>query len=189
MSGAWAPGGSVVTDPFDADRLMERLAAGDRDALRDLYEATAPRMYGIALRILRDGALAGAATRALYLDLWTGAGAFAAPDGLVDAMAARVRALALDAARERAESGTSFEPFEVDDAAEDPLATSERSPALLKLLTCLGQLPEDRRRMLLLAYYDGWSRDALSIYLDAPPHAVNTWIWRSVAELDACLHS
>ncbi len=176
-----------MTDPFNADSLVERLAAGDRDALRELYEATAPRMYGIALRILRDEGRARAATRALYLEVWAEAGAFAAPDGLVDRMAARVRALALDAARDRMESGSGFEPFEVEDDADDPLARARRSPSLLKLLTCLGHLPEDRRRMLLLAYYDGWSRDALSIYLDAPPHAVNTWIWRSVTELDACL--
>lgn len=178
-----------MTDPFDAERLLERLAAGDRDALRDLYDATAPRMYGIALRILREEAPARDATRALYLDICADAAAFGPPERLVDRMAARVRAYALDAARGRAESGTSFEPFQVDDEADDPLASPERPPALLKLLTCLGQLPEDRRRMLLLAYYDGWSRDALSIYLDAPPHAVNTWIWRSVAELDTCLHT
>lgn len=168
---------------------MEQVAAGNRDALRALYDATAPRIYGIALRILREEAQARHVVRALYLEIWSEPAAFAPPERLVDRMAARVRALSLDAARDRAESGSGFEPFAVDDDVDDPLARPERTPALLKLLTCLGQLPEDRRRMLLLAYYDGWSRDALSIYLDAPPHAVNTWIWRSVAELDACLQS
>ena len=33
---------------------------------------------------------------------------------------------------------------------------------LKRLLACLGQLDEDRRRMVLLAYYSGWSRDQLA---------------------------
>ena len=39
---------------------------------------------------------------------------------------------------------------------------------LRRLLTCIGRLEPDRQRMLLLAYYETFSREELSIKLDVP---------------------
>lgn len=176
-----------MTEPIDVHSLMERIAQGDRTALAELYRVTAPRLYGIALRLLGEEAAAAGVLKALFLELWTEGLAFAGATPPVDRMAARVRAIALDAAHEAPPRAQAPQPFTADLADADPLAAPQRSPALQRLLACLGQLPEDRRRMCLLAYYDGWSREALSAAFDAPPHAVNTWLWRCVAELDACL--
>ncbi|MEP9378903.1 sigma factor-like helix-turn-helix DNA-binding protein [Aquabacter sp. CN5-332] len=176
-----------MTDPEGLKDLLVAASSGDRAAFARLYGLTAPRLHGIALRILRQEDLAADALRAAFVRLWHEAASLAGEDDILTLMVARVRREALDAARARAESGLSLEPFEVEEEVEDPLASDVRSPELGRLLSCLGQLSEERRRMVLHAYYDGWSKEALSIYCDAPPHAVNTWIWRSIAELDVCL--
>ena len=42
----------------------------------------------------------------------------------------------------------------------DPLARREMTEELRRLLACMGRLDEDRRRMVLLAYYSGCSARA-----------------------------
>lgn len=173
-----------------SERLQELLAGvarADRTAFRRLYDLTGPRLLGIALRILRDRPEAIAAVEAAYVNIWSRAADLAGEEDPLGALASLARAEALDRVRELGSPAHGLDPFEIDPEAEDPLATSERSADLQHLLGCLGQLSEERRRLVLHAYYDGWSREALSVYFDAPPHAVNTWIWRSIAELDACV--
>lgn len=172
----------------DMKRLWRTVAEGDRDALRQLYWLTAPRLFGIALRILRDRAAAEEVIVRVFVDL--PAAAESAPedgDNALLHLVSTTRSQALDKVRADAVEGHALDAFESDGDVDDPLAEGQRSADLAHLLGCLGGLTEERRRMILHAYYDGWSREALSIYFDAPVHAVNTWIWRSIAELDAGL--
>ncbi|MFG1422622.1 sigma factor-like helix-turn-helix DNA-binding protein [Roseixanthobacter liquoris] len=192
--------------------LLIAVSSGKRDAFQILYARTSPRFYGVALRLLRHKDRATAALKAAYLSIWNEAAALRplldaaaragdAPAGRPEGealrdligdplcwMVAHVRRVALDLAREQAsDDGSVFEPFAAEEEADDPLAGEPRSRELLELLGCLGQLSEERRRMVLLAYYDGWTRDALSIYFDAPLHGINSWLRRSVGEIDAVL--
>ena len=47
----------------------------------------------------------------------------------------------------------------------------------------------DRQRMVLLAYYSGWSRDQLAVQFDAPANTIKTWLRRSLLEIRECLGS
>jgi RNA polymerase sigma-70 factor (ECF subfamily) len=40
---------------------------------------------------------------------------------------------------------------------------------------------------VLLAYYDGWSREQLSVQFDKPVNTIKTWLRRSLAEIRECL--
>ena len=40
--------------PDDLAILMSQIATGDRDALRQLYQATSSKLFGVCLRILSD---------------------------------------------------------------------------------------------------------------------------------------
>jgi RNA polymerase sigma-70 factor (ECF subfamily) len=50
--------------------LIHRSAAGDEAAFAELYDATAPRVYGLAVRMLGATTLAEEVTRESYLDVW-----------------------------------------------------------------------------------------------------------------------
>jgi RNA polymerase sigma-70 factor, ECF subfamily len=79
-----------------------------------------------------------------------------------------------------------FEP-----AAEDidPLATRERSEGLAALVDCLKALDEEKRAVVLLAYYRGLSREALAKRFGRPVPTIKTWLHRSLAQLRDCLAS
>ena len=58
-----------------------------------------------------------------------------------------------------------------------------------RLLACLGELDEDRRRMVLLAYYSGRRREQLAAQLAALANTIQTWLRRSLMQLRECLGS
>lgn len=166
--------------------LVDAAAGGDRRAFEEVYRLTSPKLYGIALRLLRRPGLAEQALRQAYLRIHAEAHTLRPQEDPVCWMVSITRACALDLAWRRP-VGDAFEPFDAAQRGEDPLASEARSPALARLLSCLGKLPEERRRMVLLAFYDGWSREALSVYFDAPAPVIRSWMARSVAQLGACL--
>ncbi|WP_454917482.1 RNA polymerase sigma factor [Xanthobacter sediminis] len=161
-------------------------SASDAAARERLYALSAPRLYGLVLRLVRHPELAAEAMRRTYRQIFAHAEALAAEHDPVATMVIMARTAALDVARERGGIDT-FEPFQVTHPAEDPLALPERSRSLMRLLAGLGTLSEERRRMMLLAYYDGWTRDALGVYFDVPAAGVRAWLGRSVQQLATAL--
>lgn len=165
--------------------LIARVAEDDRRALADLYRVSGAKLYGIVLRLLRRPDRAGDAMQLAFLRIHAQAADYQPADDPVAWLVAIARASAFDIARAHEET-VAFEPFDAPPGAVDPLRR-ERSPALRRLLGALGALSEERRRMVLLAYYDGWSRDALSVYFDAPVPTVRAWLARSSSEIATCL--
>ena len=56
--------------------LLARVASGDRVAFAGLYERTAPKLYGIILRILRRRDLTDEVVQEVYVKIWQRAGDF-----------------------------------------------------------------------------------------------------------------
>ncbi|MBV8107866.1 MAG: RNA polymerase subunit sigma-70, partial [Hyphomicrobiales bacterium] len=60
---------------------------------------------------------------------------------------------------------------------------------LAALIDCLKGLDDERRAMLMLAYYHGASREALAKRFARPVPTIKTWLRRGLAELRKCLGS
>jgi RNA polymerase sigma-70 factor, ECF subfamily len=60
----------IVPSSRELAVLVHRTAARDTKAFAELYDATAPRVYGMATRILRSPAEAQEVTLESYLDAW-----------------------------------------------------------------------------------------------------------------------
>jgi RNA polymerase sigma-70 factor (ECF subfamily) len=69
------------------------------------------------------------------------------------------------------------------------MAARDRSERLIALTKCLQTLEEEKRRIVMLAYYRGLSREALAERFDAPVPTIKTWLRRSLAQLRECLSS
>jgi len=54
---------------------------------------------------------------------------------------------------------------------------------------CLGALDAEKRKIVLLAYYRGASREALARKFNRPVPTIKTWLRRSLSELRDCLSS
>jgi RNA polymerase sigma-70 factor (ECF subfamily) len=104
-------------------------------------------------------------------------------------MVSIARNRAIDIVRKRSEVSIEEEPDAMDVASDtpDPLARKDMTEELQRVLDCVGKLEPQRQRMVLLAYYNGWSREQLSRKFDTPLNTVKTWLRRSMVEIRECL--
>jgi RNA polymerase sigma-70 factor (ECF subfamily) len=184
----------------DGDRrhlvaLIGKIAGGDRASFQDLYQRTSAKLYGIALRILTDDALARDVLQEAYVKIWQKAADFN-PDyaSPITWMATIVRNRALDEIRRVkpvsiSAMGNEGEDFDFAAELEHPLDGRERSEDLARLMGCLNGLDEERRQVVLLAYYRGMSREELSRRFGRPVPTIKTWLHRSLTQLRGCLQS
>jgi RNA polymerase sigma-70 factor (ECF subfamily) len=104
-------------------------------------------------------------------------------------MVALARNRAIDIVRKKGEISIEDAPQALEIAADTPtpLARREMTEELRRLLSCLGKLDPEKQRILLLAYYSGWSRDQLAKKLDIPVNTIKTWLRRSLLEIRGCM--
>jgi RNA polymerase sigma-70 factor (ECF subfamily) len=172
--------------------LLAAVAKGDRAAFEKLYAATRAKLYGVALRILRRADLADEVIQETYIKIWSSAGQFdpllASP---ITWMVAIARNRAIDTIRKKADASLEEMPEVMEVAANnaEPLAARELSEELQRLLGCIGRLDAERRKLVLLAYYNGWSREELAKQFDVPVNTIKTWLRRSLLDIRECLGS
>jgi RNA polymerase sigma-70 factor (ECF subfamily) len=166
--------------------LIDAVAEGDRSAFAQIFAATSRQVYGAVLRILRKRADAVAATEEAYVRIWRDASTFDPKlQTALDWVMMTARAAAFDFARKNDDLRLAAYRGAMETEGEAEAANPEISPELRKLLGAFGELSEDARRMTLLAYYDGWSREALSVEFDAQPGTIRTWLLRSLEHIRA----
>jgi RNA polymerase sigma-70 factor (ECF subfamily) len=170
--------------------LLGAVAKGDAAAFERLYDATRSKLYGVLLRILGRPELAEDVMQETYLKVWKMADKFdPAQASPITWMVAIARNRAIDIVRKRGETSIEEEP-EAQNVASDspaPLARREMTEELRRLLSCLGKLDPEKQRIVLLAYYSGWSREQLSTKLDIPVNTIKTWLRRSLLEIRECM--
>jgi RNA polymerase sigma-70 factor (ECF subfamily) len=176
----------------DLAELLLRVATGDRAAFAALHRQTQAKLYGVVARILVRSDIAGEVLQEAYVRIWQKARDFDPAKGSPIAwMATIARNRALDEVRRVKPTALEDLPESFEPAAEevDPLGSRERSEQLAALLRCLSQLDEEKRQVVLLAYYRGASREALAKRFERPVPTIKTWLHRSLAQLKDCLSS
>ena len=170
--------------------LLSAIGQGDRLAFAELYRATAPKLMGIALRILMRRELAEEALQETYVRAWQKASQFDPGLGSAVAwLAAICRNQAIDLRRRQAEriAGAS-DPLAEDRAGStEPGAILDLAGSQGALETCLDRLPEDRRQLVVRAYVEGRTREELAAIYRMPVNTVKTNLRRSLIELRRCL--
>ena len=179
-----------TTQTEDVEALLTRCARGDRTAFRLLYDRWGSRLYGIALRITRQDAMAADATQDAFVQIWQQAHRFDPIRGTAEAwLIGILRYRALDIVRRRSREVTGYEPEERGDETPDALARLVTSAEGAALYRCLKELEEDRRRLVVRAFVDGLSHSELAAQMNTPLGTVKSWIRRSLISLRECLAS
>ncbi|MFH6785896.1 MULTISPECIES: sigma-70 family RNA polymerase sigma factor [Methylobacterium] len=171
--------------------LIARVAEGREDALRALYDRTAPKLFGLILRIVRDRGAAEDVLQDAYLRVWQSAAGYAPEAGRPMAwLAAIARHRAIDLVRRKGEVPM---PVAEDDEEDwlarvaDPRDSEAEFLDRDALLACLGRLEPAQRDCVVLAYCEGLSREELALRYDRPVNTVKTWLHRGLAALRGCL--
>ena len=175
--------------PPDLDNLMCRVAAGDQNAFATVYDAIAPRAYGLIRRIVRDPALAEEVTQDALVEVWRTADRFdkerGSAVGWILAIAHHravdcVRAEQAAADRERRTSTASV-PF--DEVVAEVTARLEQQA----VRRCLQALTSIQREAILLAYYGGLTYRDVAERLGAALPTVKTRMRDGLIRLRDCL--
>ena len=144
---------------------------------------------GVAMRITRDPALACDATHDAFVQVWQLAGRYNPDLGEPGAwLMTLARYRALDLVRRRGREVLGYEPVEEEpDRGPDPLSQLLANADGGALHRCLQTLSEERRRLIVLAFVEGYSHSQLAARLALPIGTVKSWIRRSLIGLKACL--
>ena len=174
----------------DVTRLISQCATGDKAALRLLFEREAPRMIGVAERIVRRRALAEEVAQDAFVLIWRKAASFNAALGSGRTwLYTIVRNRALNILRDESRTELAADPQDIDIASEEEDAESmvARLGEATRLRACLEKLEPERRNAIVLAYTRGLSHGELAGKLDLPLGTIKSWIRRGMISLKECL--
>lgn len=143
------------------------------------------------MRITRDPALAADATHDAFVQVWQQAGRYDSTLGEAGSwLMSLARYRALDLVRRRGREVLGHEAVEDEaDRGPDPLGQLLASADGSALYRCLQTLTEERRRLVVLAFVEGFSHSQLASKLSLPVGTVKSWIRRSLLGLKECLSS
>lgn len=141
------------------------------------------------LRILRDRAAAEDVLQDVYLRIWRNAATYSADAGPATAwLCAIARNRAIDLLRRKSFAAPRRdEPGDWSEKLAAPGDPQADAADLSALRHCLGAIEEPHRSCVLLAYYEGYSREELAARFDKPVNTIKTWLHRSLAALRSCL--
>ena len=175
--------------------LLDRVAIADESALRELYDLTSSKLYGVAVRVVSNRDWAEDVLQEAFLNIWRIAADYKATLSPPMAwMALVVRSRGLDFLRRRT-TGRADMMQELDDVISDtvagdspnPLDTTLASQQARALHNCLAQLEHKQREVVSLAYLRDLSHGELAEQLKLPLSTVKTWIRRGLEQLRGCM--
>ncbi|MEC7119539.1 MAG: sigma-70 family RNA polymerase sigma factor [Pseudomonadota bacterium] len=180
----------TVAFPPDERVLLLKVSRGDKIAFRQLYDQMSPLLYSIALRLLKRREAAEEVVQDVFLTLWHAADQYDVQRGSVKTWLSTItRNRCID--RLRRPATTLDHDLDLEEIAgderDDPLNQMLSTDHLALLTTCFGELDEQQRRCLSLAYFEGMTHQDVSAQLDVPLGSAKTWIRRGLNVLKKCM--
>lgn len=166
------------------EALLALASRGDESALGELYDRYGRVAYGLAVRILRDRALAEDAVQEAFLAVWRSSGTFLAEHGKPSTwILTLVHRRAVDLVRR--EERRRGEPL--DDVAR-PSGEATDEEAWLRaqrqvVQEALRKLPPDQREAIELAYYGGFTQSELAERLGQPLGTIKSRMFTGLKRL------
>ncbi|HEY2354906.1 MAG TPA: sigma-70 family RNA polymerase sigma factor [Gaiellaceae bacterium] len=169
-----------------SDEALVLLAArSEESALAELYDRYGRTAYGLALRILRDPALAEDAVQEAFLAVWRTASRFVPEKAKASTWIltlAHRRAVDIVRREQRRRADTlenAPEPVAEEGVDEDAFLRLQRE----RVQSVLRHLPDAQREALELAYYGGLSQSELAERLGQPLGTIKSRMFSGLARM------
>jgi RNA polymerase sigma-70 factor (ECF subfamily) len=182
----------TVTSNGRDRELAGKLAAGDEAALRSAYREFSPAVFGLAMRVLGNDAIAEEVTQDVFVRLWEHPERFDPARGTMRSFLLAMthsraveRVRAEDSMRRRHETAQR-QPVE---AVDDPGTTMVKRETRHAVRTALAALPDDQRVAIELAYYEGLSYREVAVRLEEPEGTVKYRIRMGMQKMRAALRA
>jgi RNA polymerase sigma-70 factor (ECF subfamily) len=172
--------------------LLAQAALKNQRAFADLYQLTAAKLFGVALRILRRQDWAEEVLQECYVNIWSHAGDYAVQKSApLTWMTSIVRNRCLDWLRRPQQEATGDE-YDIaaeawQDDAPGPMESLLASSEAAALTRCMQELDAKQRQSIMLAFFHGLSHSELASHMKQPLGTVKTWVRRGLERLKMCL--
>lgn len=176
----------------DPNELLAQVSLANRQALKKLYDLTSAKLFAISLRITKQSALSEEALQDSFIKVWQNAHRFdPAKAQAITWVGTIVRNTSIDLLRRQ-------NKFEQHDELDDSLTTSgddndnpeflaTQQYALQAVHLCLDELDTQHKKMILMAYLDGYTHQQIADIENTPIGSVKTWIHRGIDKVKHCL--
>ena len=173
------------------ETLLRLTARGSETAFESLVGRFAPLVYGVALRVCEDRALADEVAQEAFLDVWRTAARYDDAKGSAQAWVVTIaHRRAVDCVRaeqsrtRRERQSTSLLPMvEFDEVSEAIEADGERE----RLHGCLGTLSRLQDESIRLAFFNGLTHTQISEKLQVPLGTAKARLREGLGKLKLCM--
>ncbi|WP_438318696.1 ECF RNA polymerase sigma factor SigK [Streptomyces sp. HUAS TT3] len=184
-------GAGPSADRADLAEVMQKVAQGDKQAFSVLYDALAPLVSGIVVKVVRDRAQSEEVTQEVMIDLWRQAARYQSDAGAVTTWAATIahrravdRVRSAQAAADREHTQAAREHTTAFDEVAEQVETRLESEQVRR---CLRGLTELQRQALTLAYYGGLTYREVAEALHTPLPTIKTRMRDGLIRLRDCM--
>ena len=172
----------------EARALLEKIAAGDEEALNRFYQDHSKRVYNFAYQRLSDAVDAAEVLNQVMMDVWHNAGRFEGRSKVTTWLLGITHHKVIDVLRKRGRN-----PGEV--LADDP--EDENTPTAMDLMlrkqdavhvrACLQHLSDDHRQVVHMVFFEELPYSEIAQIMDCPEGTVKTRMFHAKQRLKQCL--
>lgn len=155
--------------------LLKEIQSGSQDAMAVFFDRYSRMVYSVALRVLNDSGEAEDVMQEIFIQIWQNPGAFVSGRGSLGGWLVVVaRNRAIDKFRRRRPS----DPVELFALPSSTNLAQESEQAFLleKIQTAMARLPEEQRKSVEMAFFEGMSHSEISEKTGEPLGTVKTRI-------------
>ena len=181
----------AVNEPVNLNFLMERIADGDKSALKTLYTLTMPRLSAMLVRMVRRQEVADELLQDVFVSVWSKATQFDVRRGSAEVWLFSI-------ARRKAIDRLRISRREVLGLEED-IATLEPHSDIhfrgtdiettLAVQNCIADLTPEVKKAMQLCYTFGLTHEELAEVMKVPVGTAKSWVRKGVLHLKDCLQS
>jgi len=173
--------GAVMRSRIEAGRqisdetLLDSIARGDKDALKELYVRHYSRVHRFLVRLMGNEAVAEEIVNEAFLAVWRHARRFQAKSRAATWLLAIARHKALTELRRRSEAPLeATDAMAIEDPADGPAAAMDKRDRSALLRKCLAKLSPRHREVINLVYYRDKTVEEAARLVGAPVSTVKT---------------
>jgi RNA polymerase sigma-70 factor, ECF subfamily len=180
---------SVVNEPVNLNFLMERIAGGDKGALKALYKLIAPRLSAVLARMVRRQEVADELLQDVFVTVWSKAGQFDVRRGSAEVWLFSVaRRKAIDRLRiSRREVLGLEEDIATLEPQSDIHCRGTDMETSLAVKRCIADLTPEVKKAMQLCYTFGLTHEELAEVMKVPVGTAKSWVRKGVMHLKDCL--
>lgn len=174
--------------------MLERIAAGDQTALGQLYDRFSSLLLSLSRRILGDTSEAEEILQEVFLQVWNQAARYDSRKSSVSTWLVLItRSRSIDRLRSRQVKDRTLAGFQQEKSGAH--ASQEGPKSVLyserrkRLRSELAQLPEEQRRVLELAFFEGMTQSEIAGSTGIPLGTVKTRTLLAMKKLRKALES